>query len=72
MSNIKAMVAHVEVDDLEAAIPLYQELSDEEKVVRFSCKDVPLVHIGPCLLMGGAIDGRRRCRLSWWTDSTPY
>jgi predicted enzyme related to lactoylglutathione lyase len=55
MSNIRAMVANVEVDDLEAALPLYQSLAEDEAVKRFSYQDLELALIGPFLLISGAI-----------------
>jgi predicted enzyme related to lactoylglutathione lyase len=56
MSNIRALVANVEVDDLEAALRLYQSLAGEEAVRRFSYQDLELALVGPFLLISGAIE----------------
>lgn len=53
MSNITAVVARVFVEDLEAAIPLYQELAQVTAVDRFAFRDVRLARVGPFLLLSG-------------------
>ncbi|WP_433887448.1 VOC family protein [Streptomyces sp. CA-111067] len=53
MPNITAVVARVFVEDLEAAIPLYQELAQAETVNRFAFRDVQLARVGPFLLLSG-------------------
>ncbi|MGY5034106.1 VOC family protein, partial [Streptomyces sp. 900116325] len=56
MSNIHAMVANVEVDNLEHAIPLYQELTGETEVRRFPYRDLELALVGPFLLYSGPLE----------------
>jgi predicted enzyme related to lactoylglutathione lyase len=53
MSNIRAMVANVEVDDLETALPLYESLAGSG-AVRFPYQDLELALVGPFLLVSGA------------------
>ncbi|WP_329139124.1 VOC family protein [Streptomyces sp. NBC_01476] len=53
MSNITAVVARVFVEDLEAAIPLYQELAGVKQADRFAFRDVRLARVGPFLLLSG-------------------
>jgi len=56
MSNIRAMVANVEVDGLDAGLELYQSLAGNEVPKRFSYQDLELALIGPFLLVRGAIE----------------
>jgi predicted enzyme related to lactoylglutathione lyase len=51
--NITGVLARVLVPDLEAAIPLYQELSGAGEVHRFGLRDVELAQVGPFLLLAG-------------------
>jgi predicted enzyme related to lactoylglutathione lyase len=53
MSNITAVIARIVVDDLDAAIPLYQALSGTPDVQRFTVNDVELASVGPFLLLSG-------------------
>ena len=53
MSNIIGMLARVFVDDLDAALPFYLHLSDEQDPLRFQFKDVQLAQVGPFLLISG-------------------
>ena len=53
MSNISGVVARVFVDDLDAAIPLYQQLAQTTVVNRFGFRDVRLAQVGPFLLLSG-------------------
>ena len=53
MSNISGVVARVFVDDLDAAIPLYQQLAQTTSINRFGFRDVQLAQIGPFLLLSG-------------------
>ena len=53
MSNISGVVARVFVDDLDAAIPLYQQLAQTTAVNRFGFRDVRLAQVGPFLLLSG-------------------
>jgi hypothetical protein len=53
MSNITGVIARVVVDDLDAAIPLYQRLSEASEVQRFAFGDVELASVGPFLLLAG-------------------
>jgi hypothetical protein len=55
-SNIRAMVANVEVKDLEAAIPLYRELAGDVEVRRFPYLDLELALVGPFLLYAGPLE----------------
>jgi hypothetical protein len=41
-SNIRAMIADVEVESLEAAIPFYRELAGDVEVRRFPYRDLEL------------------------------
>jgi predicted enzyme related to lactoylglutathione lyase len=52
MANISKVLARVFVADLDAAIPLYQELA-EARAERFGFRDVELARIGPFLLLAG-------------------
>jgi hypothetical protein len=54
-SNIRAMIANVEVDSLEAAIPLYRELAGDVDVRRFPYRDLELASVGPFLLYCGPL-----------------
>ena len=56
MTNINAVLANVRVDDLEAAIPLYQQLSGAEDVSRFPHEDLQQAIVGQFLLVSGAVD----------------
>jgi hypothetical protein len=53
MSNITGVDARVIVEDLEAAIPLYQQLAQATSVNRFAFRDVQLAQVGPFLLLSG-------------------
>ena len=53
MPNIRAIIANVPVDDLEAAIPFYQELAGVPSVKRFSYEALQLASIGPFLVYSG-------------------
>jgi len=53
MPNISRVLARVYVADLEAAIPLYQELAQVSDVSRFGFRDVRLARVGPFLLLSG-------------------
>jgi predicted enzyme related to lactoylglutathione lyase len=53
MPNINGVLARVFVDDLDAALPLYQELAGVTEVNRFSFRDVQLAQAGPFLLLAG-------------------
>jgi len=55
-SNIRAMIADVEVKDLDAAIPLYRELAGDVEVRRFPYRDLELAWVGPFLLYSGPLD----------------
>jgi predicted enzyme related to lactoylglutathione lyase len=55
-TNIRAMIADVEVDDLEAAIPLYRELAGDAEVRRFPYRDLELALVGPFLLYSGPLE----------------
>jgi hypothetical protein len=51
--NITGVLARVFVPDLEAAIPLYQELSGASEVHCFGLRDIELARVGPFLLLAG-------------------
>jgi hypothetical protein len=53
MANIDGVLARVFVPDLDAAIPLYQELAEVTKISRLVFRDVELARIGPFLLLAG-------------------
>ena len=55
-SNIRAMIADVEVEDLEAAIPFYRELAGDVEVRRFPYRDLELALVGPFLLYSGPLE----------------
>jgi len=50
MPNISKVLARVFVPDLDAAVPLYEELAQAE---RFGFRDVQLARVGPFLLLAG-------------------
>jgi predicted enzyme related to lactoylglutathione lyase len=50
------MVADVEVEDLEAAIPFYRELAGDVEVKRFPYLDLELALVGPFLLYAGPLE----------------
>ena len=52
MSNIGKILARVFVPDLDAAIPLYEELA-QARAERFGFRDVELARVGPFLLLAG-------------------
>ncbi|RZU36581.1 putative enzyme related to lactoylglutathione lyase [Streptomyces sp. BK022] len=54
--NITAMVANVEVDDLEAAIPLYRDLAGGAEARRFTYKELHVAKVGPFLLYAGPLE----------------
>jgi predicted enzyme related to lactoylglutathione lyase len=54
--NITAMVANVEVDDLEAAIPLYRDLAGGAEARRFTYKELDVAKVGPFLLYAGPLE----------------
>jgi predicted enzyme related to lactoylglutathione lyase len=52
MPNISKVLARVFVSDLDAAIPLYEELA-QARAERFGFRDVELARVGPFLLLAG-------------------
>jgi predicted enzyme related to lactoylglutathione lyase len=52
MPNIGKVLARVLVPDLDAAIPLYEELA-QARAERFGFRDVELARVGPFLLLAG-------------------
>ena len=50
------MIADVEVDDLEAALPFSRELAGDVKVRRFPCRDLEWALVGPFLLYSGPLE----------------
>jgi predicted enzyme related to lactoylglutathione lyase len=52
MPNISKVLARVFVPDLDAAIPLYEELA-QAPAERFGFRDVELARVGPFLLLAG-------------------
>ncbi len=59
MPNISAMVVNVRVDDMDTALPLYQELAGGVPVTRFPFGEVQLALVGPYLLIAGADEERQ-------------
>lgn len=55
-TNIRTVLANIEVDDLDAAIPLYRALSDGAEVRRFAYKELDVAAVGPFLLLSGPTD----------------
>ena len=53
MSNIVGVIARVYCDDLDTALPLYQQLTGIDEVKAFSFRDVQLASVGPFLLLSG-------------------
>jgi predicted enzyme related to lactoylglutathione lyase len=53
MPNIVGVLARVFVDDLDAALDLYQRLAGGPEPTRFRFRDVELVRVGPFLLLSG-------------------
>ncbi len=58
-SNVVAVLARVYVDDIEAAAPLYEALTQGERPHRFNFRDMHLAKIGSFLLVQGADEGVR-------------
>ena len=52
MANITKVLARVFVSDLDAAIPLYEELA-HARAEKFGFRDVELARVGPFLLLAG-------------------
>jgi len=52
MPNISKVLARVFVPDLDAAVPLYEELA-QARAERFGFRDVQLARVGPFLLLAG-------------------
>ncbi|MDQ8047300.1 MAG: hypothetical protein AAGC46_14265 [Solirubrobacteraceae bacterium] len=55
MANILSVLARVYVDDVEVALPLYEQLADATPH-RFDFRDLRLAVVGPFLLIEGADD----------------
>ncbi len=56
MPLIEQVLARVYVDDLDAALPLYQRLAEGAQVRRFRFRTVELAWVGPFLLLAGTPD----------------
>ncbi|MER7927471.1 VOC family protein [Streptomyces sp. NPDC096057] len=54
--NIQAMIANVEVNDLEQAIPLYRDLAGGMEARRFTYKELDVALVGPFLLYAGPLE----------------
>jgi len=54
--NIRAVIADVEVEDLEAAIPFCRELAGGVDVRRFPHRDLELASVGPFPLYAGPLE----------------
>jgi predicted enzyme related to lactoylglutathione lyase len=50
------MIANVEVESLDAAIPLYCELAGDVDVRRFPYRELELALVGPFLLYSGPLE----------------
>ncbi len=76
-SNIVAALARVHVDDLDAALPLYRELTGDEPHT-FGFRDIRLATVGAFLLIEGG-DEQVRSRtatvivrdIAWWSAPSP-
>ncbi|MCX5323803.1 hypothetical protein [Streptomyces sp. NBC_00120] len=55
-SNIRAMIANVEGENLEDAVPLYQDLAGDAEVRRFPYRELELALVGPFLLYSGPLE----------------
>ncbi|MGY5036204.1 VOC family protein [Streptomyces sp. 900116325] len=55
-SNIQAMVANIEVENLDDAIPLYQDLAGGVEARRFPYRELELALVGPFLLYSGPVE----------------
>ncbi|MGW3942263.1 hypothetical protein [Streptomyces phaeochromogenes] len=55
-SNIRAMIANIEVENLEDAVPLYQDLAGDAEVRRFPYRELELALVGPFLLYSGPLE----------------
>jgi hypothetical protein len=53
MSNVRGVLARVYVDDLDAALPLYQALAGVDEVRRFEFRGVQVAWVGSFLLLSG-------------------
>ena len=53
MSNVRGVLARVYVDDLDAALPLYQALAGVDEVRRFEFRGVQVAWVGSFLLFSG-------------------
>ncbi|MEV8372913.1 VOC family protein [Kribbella sp. NPDC056861] len=51
--TIRAALTNVEVDDLDTAIPLYQQLAGGADVRRFTYKELEVAAVGTFLLLSG-------------------
>ena len=70
--NIRGVLARVIVPDLDAALPLYQQLAGVTEAHRFSFRDVQLAQVGPFLLLSGNTDAyRERTATVLVTSLTP-
>lgn len=57
--NIRGVLARVYVDDIGAALPLYQDLASGEAPHLFEFRHLRLAKVGPFLLVEGADDETR-------------
>jgi hypothetical protein len=55
-TNIRAMIANVEVDSLEDTIPLYRELAGDVDVRRFPYRELELALVRAFLLYSGSLE----------------
>jgi predicted enzyme related to lactoylglutathione lyase len=58
MALVQQVVARVFVDDVDAALPLYEQLSDGAAARRFAFRDVRLAWVGSFLLVQAPVDQR--------------
>jgi predicted enzyme related to lactoylglutathione lyase len=56
MPIVEAVLARVFVDDIDGALPLYEQLSGTNDVKRFRFRDVELAWVGHFLLLSGPAD----------------
>ncbi|WP_133305542.1 hypothetical protein [Streptomyces sp. AcE210] len=55
-SNIRAMIANVEGENLEDTVPLYQDLAGGTEVRRFPYRELESALVGPFLLYSGPLE----------------
>ncbi len=62
MSIVDSVLARVVVDDIDTALPLYEQLAGHPEIRRFSFRDAELVLVGPFLLLSGTPEAMEKYR----------